>query len=331
MADLEEFLDLIFRKRDEYKMNNHNLAEESPLSYSTIDKIEKGETKDPRCSTLDGLAKGLGFDGVELKLKEIAGAIIFDVDDTLIERKDIPEQLRRVGKQAIREAQEKLDFITKTRSVNDLEEAGCFSESYIRGKYGNSIPWYIDTWLKNANMVDGPQLESIKAKYVDSYHDSTTETILSNELYPEVKSNVKKLYDKGYKLGLVSNTSKEAVKNYLREHDLLKYFQRQVKDYESGHSKVEFIMEGGRNEKTTETLEEVLNKLRAAADNAYLCSDSVGDIQKGLKVGIPDRRNILVVRKHTDKKSVGELPENVQKVSSIKEAGEYIIGNEKNS
>lgn len=290
-------------------MSREKLAEKSNVSESTIYKIEKGDIKGPKLNTLESLVQALGYDYLECSAGIRQGSIILDVDDTLIKRKDIPRELRKAGKQAIKEAHRELDCITDIRSIKDMEEHKCFSEDYILGEYGHSIPWYISTWLKMANVVDGPPLEDIINDYVNFYYDNINKTIMECDLFPGVKETLEQLSNNGHKLGAVSNSSRRAVTNFFREHNLLQFFQHQNN----------FIIGGGKEEKSAESIRNILDSLQADPEYAYICGDSIGDIQKGIKAGIPKSHNILIIRQHTDTRRLHELPQEISKISEFRE------------
>jgi transcriptional regulator with XRE-family HTH domain len=73
VAAAESLGQKVRRLRKQAGMNQQQLAAAAGLAMSMVTHIEQGRTKDPRWSTIQALAKGLGVPEAELRTDEGEG------------------------------------------------------------------------------------------------------------------------------------------------------------------------------------------------------------------------------------------------------------------
>ena len=210
--------------------------------------------------------------------------IIFDVDDTLVRRSDIPEQLASAGKNAIKEA--KLLLQEKGIPIS-LPPEELFSADWIFSKYGNPIEWYMITWLSVAGVPEGKIKENLVRKYVKEYYKHIEITAIHCKLFKDVKPFLEKLKDKAY-FAAISNSSNKTITETFRNNNILKYFIKEGKP---------LIIGGDQIPKSKETIEAILKIADIGTKHSFLIGDTGGDIKVAREAGIPSYRTIAVSRK----------------------------------
>jgi len=212
--------------------------------------------------------------------------IIFDVDDTLVRRSDIPKQLSEAGKNAINEAQ----LLMSEKGIPiSLPPKELFSEKWIHEKYGNSIQWYISAWLSIAGLPDSKLKEQLVERHTKEYYKAIEITALNCELFPDVVPFLEKLKSRFY-FAAISNSSKKIVSELLKNNGILNYFTKEGKI---------LIIGGDEIPKSKETIEEVFRLAEISPRDSYLIGDTGGDIKAAREAGIPPNQTIIVYRNIT--------------------------------
>lgn len=232
--------------------------------------------------------------------------IIFDVDDTLIRRSDIPGQLASAGRNAIREAGIILDEkgIPVSMPPDEL-----FSPEWIFSKYGNSIEWYISAWLNISGVPEGDVRDSLVRKHVKDYYRSIEVTAAKCKPFSDVMPFLEKLKGRVY-FAAMSNSSKRTVTESFRSSGILKHFMKGGKP---------LIVGGDEIPKSRATVEEVLRLSGIGPKNSFLVGDSGGDIKAGRDAGIPPGRTIAVSRGITPSETIRSIRPEVRMISSLNE------------
>jgi hypothetical protein len=104
-------------------------------------------------------------------------AVLFDVDDTLIRRDDIPGQLAASARFCIEKAQAIYPHLTVPEDK--------LSENWIRGQYGNTIPWYMTEFLGAAGLPEN-ELPAYVDIGVNDYFRRIEETAPECNLFYDV-------------------------------------------------------------------------------------------------------------------------------------------------
>lgn len=214
---------------------------------------------------------------------EIKG-IIFDVDDTLVYREDIPGELAKAGKEAVQEA--KRSLMEKGMSISEPPEE-LFSKEWIFSKYGNSVEWYIRTWLEVAGVLDNDLKRKLTKKYKNYYYDRIEKTARYCDAFKDVKPILEYLSRKGLILGAHSNSSRDTMIELFKKNDIIDYF------YHEG----EFcIVSGDEISKSPEAIEKVMSLMGLDEDECYMVGDSANDLRVAREADIPPKKTIAVYR-----------------------------------
>jgi phosphoglycolate phosphatase-like HAD superfamily hydrolase/predicted transcriptional regulator len=209
--------------------------------------------------------------------------IIFDVDDTLVRRKDIPEQLSLAGKNAINEAK----FLLEKKGIPiSIPPKELFSEKWIYSKYGNSIKWFIGTWVNVAGVPEGDVKDKLVQKYVEQYYENIEQTASYCKLFLDVESFLQKHKNEFY-FAAISNSSNKAVIEMLRNNGVLQFF---LKDGRY------LIIGGDEIPKSKETVEKILELAKVDMRNSFVVGDTGGDIKVSRDAGIPFDNIIAINR-----------------------------------
>lgn len=210
--------------------------------------------------------------------------IIFDVDDTLVYREDIPDEISEVGKEAIQEAKRLL--LEKGMSVSQPPEE-LFSKGWIFSKYGNSVEWYIRTWLEVAGVLDEDIKRRLTKKYKDYYYERIEKTARYCEAFRDVKPILEYLSRKGLILGAHSNSSKDTMVELFKRNDMIEHFYHEGKLC---------IVGGDELSKSSEAIDKVMSLMGLDADECYMIGDSANDLRVAREAGIPPKKTIAVYR-----------------------------------
>jgi phosphoglycolate phosphatase-like HAD superfamily hydrolase len=238
--------------------------------------------------------------------------IIFDVDDTLVRRSDIPDQLSSVGKSAIKEA--KLLLQEKGIPIS-LPPEELFSADWIYSKYGNSIEWYIKTWLSVGGAPDGEIKEMLTKKYVTEYYKNIETTAIHCELFKDVKPFLKRLKDRAY-FAAMSNSSKKTIIETFRNNGVLKYFMKSGKY---------LIVGGDEIPKSKRTIEAIFRLADIGPKHSFVIGDTGGDIKAAREAGIPNYKTIAISRGITSIDLLKAIKPSVKTIKTLSAAIPLII------
>ncbi|MBI2550406.1 HAD hydrolase-like protein [Candidatus Woesearchaeota archaeon] len=209
--------------------------------------------------------------------------VIFDVDDTLVRRSDIPEQLSSAGKDAIKEAEVLLQ--EKGIAVS-LPPEELFGADWIFGKYGNPIEWYVGTWLSVSGVPDGEIKSMLIKKYVREYYKRIEKTAVHCKTFDDVGLFLETFNDRAY-FAAMSNSSRKAIIETFRNNGILKYFVKEGKP---------LIVGGDEIPKSKETVEAILRMAEISPKQSYLIGDTGGDIRAAREAGIPASHTFAITR-----------------------------------
>jgi len=209
--------------------------------------------------------------------------IIFDVDDTLVRRSDIPEQLGATGKDSIREAEALLQ--EKGVAVS-LPPEELFSADWIFSKYGNSIEWYLEAWLGISGVPDGEIKNMLVKKYVKEYYGRIEKTAAYCKAFADVMPFLESFRDKA-DFAAMSNSSQKTIVETFRNNGILKYF---IKDGKH------LIVGGDEIPKSKETVQAILKRAGISPRQSCLIGDTSGDIKAAREAGIPVTHTFAVAR-----------------------------------
>jgi len=208
--------------------------------------------------------------------------IIFDLDDTLIRRDDIPIQLAELGTTTINEAIMKL----KPLGIHvSLPPRQLFTKKWINSKYGNSIQWYFSTWLRVAGVPE-EKLSMFVDKYVDAYYKRIEKTALNCRLYSDVLPFLRENRD-SFNFAVMSNSSHKTIKGVLKENKVLEYFQKDG---------VDLIVGGDEVPKSRDTILAIVQKAKVSREQIVIVGDTGGDIRAGRDFGVPANKTIIINR-----------------------------------
>jgi len=295
--------------RKNRSMTQEDLADLAGVSRSTIVKIEKGNTK----VALENYLRIMEFLNLQppQRLNQLHSGIIFDVDDTLVDRQDIPVQLGRTGKELVERLEKgkvnKLFPLLAGKTEKKIKELReklkeiMFGKAWIKQQYGNPISWFMEEWISmNLITLSHPEKEEVVGAAVEKYYDRIEETVLECDLCNGVKETLDFLHQEGLSFAAMSNSSHGAVEGILKKKGLLEYFED-----DSGEP---IIIGGDDIEKSPEAVETALDRMGLAANNAYVVGDTAGDIEAGKKAGIQHDKAILLKREYQNgirKSSIG--------------------------
>jgi len=241
-----------------------------------------------------------------LDKKQDIKLIIFDVDDTLIKRTDIPEQLASIGKESIDEAKRIFQEIGVSVSIPPEE---LFSKKWIHEKYGNSIQWYMATWLSVSGVPEGETKNKLVEKYVKEYYKKIEITGVSCKVFSDVKDFLEKYKDSVY-FAANSNSSKKTIIETFRNQDILNYF---VKDGKM------LIVGGDEIPKSEKAIEFILKLSSISSKDCLLVGDTGGDIKVGRDARIPPENTIAILRGITPIENIKIIKPKVRIIKSLKE------------
>ena len=229
--------------------------------------------------------------------------IIFDLDDTLARRTDIPNQLKKIGKRAIDNAR----LLLQEKGVSiTYPPKELFSDKWIHSKYGNSIEWYISSWLTIAGVSDIEVNKKLTKKYVKEYYKYIEVSGVECELFKDVKPFLEKT--KGIYFAANSNSSKKTIIEIFKNNDILRYFKKQDKL---------LIVGGDEIPKSKEAIQHLIKLSKIPTENCYLIGDTGGDIKVGREAGISHDRTLVIDRKITPIESIKIIKPKTKIINSL--------------
>ncbi|MBU1974858.1 MAG: HAD hydrolase-like protein [Nanoarchaeota archaeon] len=236
--------------------------------------------------------------------KDVVLLIIFDMDDTIIRRSDIPSQLSQAGKNAINKAKERLfdKGIPLSTPPSELFEA-----KWIHSKYGNSIAWYISTWLTVAGVPTGGLMKELTDQFVNEYYTSIEHSAPACKAFPDVLPFLDALKGQAY-FAATSNSSNETIIRTLKQNELFDYFTI---------DSIPLILGGDQIPKSKETIRALLKMAKIPAKNSVMIGDSVRDIEVARNAGIPSHLTIAVSRGITPQDTLKSLKPGVRIVNDL--------------
>ena len=235
--------------------------------------------------------------------KSIDRLIIFDVEDTLVKRTDIPNQLKKVGKMAIDNAR----LLLQEKGVSiSYPPKELFSEKWIHSKYGNSIEWYISSWLTIAGVSDIELNKRLTKKYVKEYYKNIEVTGAGCELFNDVKPFLEKA--KGIYFAANSNSSKKTVIEIFKNNDILKFFKKQDKL---------LVVGGDEIPKSKKAIQHLIELSNIPVENCFLIGDTGGDIKVGREAGISHEKTLVVNRKIIPMETIKIIKPKTKIISSL--------------
>ena len=238
--------------------------------------------------------------------------IIFDVDDTLIRRIDIPKQLSITGKEAINEGKR---IIKKYGISVSMPPEDFFSEKEIFEKYGNTIRWFMNTWLSASGVSDPDIKQFLIKKYVKKYYSRIEKSIKICKTFIDVKHGLQFLKDKGFIIGAMSNSSKEAIINTFKKNKILEFF------IYKGNP---LIVGGDEIPKSKETVIKLMTKAGVRPKKCILIGDSGNDIKSGREAGISKKNTIGIYRGITPLKNLEVIIPKPKIIRSLKELNKVL-------
>ena len=238
--------------------------------------------------------------------------IIFDVDDTLIRRSDIPEQLSSAGKNAVNEAKSLLQEKGMPISMPPEE---LFDAGWIYSKYGNSIEWYMSTWLNVSGVPDGEIKKTLVKKHVKEYYKSIEISAPHCKQFKDVKPFLEKLKSKAY-FAAMSNSSKRTIIETLKNNNLLKYFVKEGKH---------MVIGGDEIPKSRETVKAIFKLAGIGPKHSFLIGDAGGDIKAAREAGIGSDKTIAVSRGITPVETLKSIRPSVKIIKNLMEAVPLIL------
>lgn len=237
--------------------------------------------------------------------------IIFDVDDTLVRREDIVEQLGSAGKNAINEA--RLLLQEKGLPIS-MPPKQLFDAEWIHTKYGNSIEWYISTWLEVSGVPEGDIKKNLIVKHVKEYYKHIEITSPNCNLFKDVKPFLSKLKNKVY-FAAISNSSKKTILETFRKNNILNHFMKNGKY---------LIVGGDEIPKSKETIEEIFKMSGISAKNSFMIGDTGGDIKAAREAGISQYKTIAISRDITPIETLRAIKPPVKIIKDLSELNQLI-------
>jgi len=230
--------------------------------------------------------------------------IIFDVDDTLIRRSDIPEQLSKVTKNAINEAK---SLLQRRGIAISMPPEELFTSEWIYSKYGNSIEWYISTYLNVSGVPNGEVKENLVKKHVKEYYRSIEITAPRCNMFKDVKPFLEKMKDNAY-FAAMSNSSKKTIIEEFRSNGILRYFMRKGKP---------LVVGGDEIPKSKATLEAIFRMADVGPKHSFIIGDTGGDIKAAREAGIPPHKTIAISRGITPVETLEAISPKVKITESL--------------
>jgi phosphoglycolate phosphatase-like HAD superfamily hydrolase len=239
--------------------------------------------------------------GLEKNEKKL---IIFDVDDTLFRRTDIPDELSFAGKNAIKEA--KRIFQEKGIPVSMPPEE-LFNADWIHTKYGNAIEWYMRTWLSVAGVPDCDIKETLVKKYVKEYYKNIELSSINCTLFKDVIPFLEKTHSKAY-FAAMSNSSKKTIIELFKVNDLLGYFSK---------DKSLLILGGDEIIKSKEAIQHIIRLVDIDIKNVFVVGDTGGDMKAAIEAGISPNKTYAILRGITPMESLKLIKPKIKIIENL--------------
>ena len=243
------------------------------------------------------------IDNIQTKL------IIFDVDDTLIRREDIPEQLTSAAKSTINYAKSKLQGKPISMPPEIL-----FSNEWIQSKYGNSVKWYMSSWLSVAGISNSLNKERFVEEAIRKYFKNIEITAQScktfSDVIPFLKNNQDKLY-----FAAISNSSKKTILNTFKKNNLLKYFKKDNQILCIGSDDIN----NGENK-----IKKILKLANITPNNVIVVGDSILDITNAREANINFDKTIIINRNITPIDQIKSIKPNIKIIKNLNELKKII-------
>ena len=209
-------------------------------------------------------------------------AVIFDVDDTLVDRRDIPKELSESMMLAVYQANLANPGLNLPREM--------LTESWIRKQYGSSIAWYMEETLRASGLPEdkmGPYIEM----GVNDYFKRIRKTALECPLFGDVVPALDGLMRKTMYVAAFSSTESKTVKEIFKKYGILEFFE-----YDSEST----IVGGSHKHRGPDVRGGLLRDAMGLVDTGPECSivvsDSMKDIEAGSAVDLPYENRLLLVR-----------------------------------
>jgi len=232
--------------------------------------------------------------------------IIFDVDDTLIRRTDIVEELSFAAKNAIKEA--KRIFQTQGIPIS-MAPKELFKPDWIHSKYGNSIEWYMGTLLGVAGVPECKIKEDLIRKYVKEYYNNIESSSTNCKLFEDVKPFLEKMKSETY-FAAMSNSSKKSIIKMLEVNDILTYFNKE------GNL---LILGGDEIVKSKEVVQQLIRMTDIDIKNVLLIGDTGADIKVAVEAGIHPNKVFAITRGITPLEILKLIKPKVKIINSLLE------------
>ena len=243
---------------------------------------------------------------------EKLAAIIFDIDDTLIRRTDIPEQIIITAKEAIERAKNLLEHkgLGITYPPDDI-----FSAEWIQRKYGNHLTWYFESVLAIAGVSDKNLRNELTTEAVRKYYERIENTAENCRAFDDVLTTLETLSKKGVVFFAMSNSSHKAITNMLKNNKIEKYFWKEGK---------QMIIGGDEFPKSAKAVNKALEMLKIEKNNCFLIGDTGKDINVGREADLDKDKTIAIHRGIVPIETLKAIKPDVKIIQSLKELEKII-------
>ncbi|MBI2075966.1 MAG: HAD family hydrolase [Candidatus Aenigmarchaeota archaeon] len=203
--------------------------------------------------------------------------VLFDVDDVLVNRRDIPGQLAEAAKYAIRASNYGGLSVPYT----------LFRPEWIKEHYGNSVPWYMEQFLAAAG-IPKEELAQYVARATEKYFKAIRESGPRCTAYEDAIPALEGIRSRGFNTAAFSNSDRGTVIETLWRNNMLDFF----------HYGSELAIVGGDEiAKSPKAVTEALRLAGAGVGGSYVVGDTLKDADAGRGAGISPENTLLLVRK----------------------------------